>query len=56
MIAGVLVAGARNNHPVAVNFAVVPRGLQRQGHFRPGRETGGAAKFYAVFVEYDRVG
>ena len=51
-----LVPGARNNDAVAIDFAIVPRRLKRQGHFRPGRKTGCAAKLYTVFVEDDRVG
>ena len=56
MVANMFVAGTRNDHAVAMDFAVVPRRLECQGHFRPGRKTGGAAKFYPVFVEDDRVG
>ena len=51
-----LVAGARNHDAVAINFAVVPGRLQRDGHFRPGGERRGAAELDSAFVDDDRAG
>ena len=56
MIAGVLVAGAGDDNPRAVDLAAVARRLQGHGHLRPLGEGRGAAKLYAVFVDDHRVG
>ena len=56
VIAGVFVAGAGDHDAVAIDLAVVSRGLQRDGHFRPGRKRRGAAELDSVFVDDDRAG
>ena len=56
VITRVLAARAGYDHAGAVESAALAGRLQGHGHLRPSREGGGAAKFYAVFVNDDRVG
>src|SRR5208282_4402571 len=56
VIAGMFVAGTGDDDPGALEPAVVARRLQRHGHFRPGVERRGAAKFDAVSVDHDGFG
>ena len=56
MIAGVLVAGAGNHHAGTLKPVVVAWRLQRHGHFRPGIERRGAAKFDAASVYHNGIG
>ena len=56
MITRMLIPGAGNDDPGAVDFAVATRRLQGESHFCPGRKGGGTAKFYAFLVEDHRIG
>jgi hypothetical protein len=56
VITGMFVAGARDYHSGAIDFAVVFGGLQSDRHFRPRRKRRGAAEFDSAFVDDDRAG
>lgn len=51
MITGVFVAGAGDDHAVAIHFAVILGRLQSKSHFRPRRKRRGAAELDAAFVD-----
>jgi hypothetical protein len=51
MVARMLVAGARYDHPGTMDFAVVVTRPKRQGHLRPWCKRRRTAKLYSVFVD-----
>ena len=53
---GVFVALAGNDDAGAIEFAAIARRLEGNGHFRPGMEGRGAAKFDPAFVDDHLVG
>ena len=55
MITRMLIPGAGNDDPGAVDFAVATRRLQGESHFCPGRKTGHTAKLDAILMNDDRV-
>ena len=56
MVAGMTIAGAGNDHTIAVHAAILARRLQSHRHFRPWRKRGGAAKFNAMLGNDNRIG
>ena len=51
MVAGMFIAGAADDHSVAIHAAIAARGLQGEGHFSPGSEGGRTAEFNSAAMD-----